>query len=121
MALGFTKTSSDTATATSTAQSQNMASSVNKHGANYFYGFLITFIILLGFFMTCGLGTRRRFQRRTIGIDLSAWEDQDDVVKEPILWEPTYGARAHEWNWETLSVRSLLHIMIASSQDFTSR
>jgi hypothetical protein len=34
------------------------------HGANYFFGFLLTFIGLLIVFILCGLGSRRRFAIR---------------------------------------------------------
>lgn len=33
-------------------------------GANYFFGFLITFVGLLVIFIICGIGSRRRFARR---------------------------------------------------------
>ncbi|KAF5310735.1 hypothetical protein D9619_007897 [Psilocybe cf. subviscida] len=33
-------------------------------GANYFFGFLITFVVLLLIFIGCGIGTRRRFVAR---------------------------------------------------------
>lgn len=33
------------------------------HGANYFFGFLITFVGLLIIFIICGIGSRRRLAR----------------------------------------------------------
>ena len=33
-------------------------------GANYFFGFLITFVGLLIIFIVCGIGSRRRLARR---------------------------------------------------------
>lgn len=35
-----------------------------QRGANYFFGFLITFVVLLLIFVGCGIGSRRRFLAR---------------------------------------------------------
>ncbi|KAF8182069.1 hypothetical protein BJ912DRAFT_978975 [Pholiota molesta] len=62
------------------------------HGANYFFGFLITFVVLLLIFVGCGIGSRRRFlARRQDGLfsGLDAWgqpRQQDPIIEDKWMY-----------------------------------
>jgi hypothetical protein len=64
----------------------------SRPGANYFFGFLVTFIVLLLIFIGCGFGTRRRMARRRAMFagEAGPWVGMGSNVaqKEPVFWEP---------------------------------
>ncbi|CAA7267274.1 unnamed protein product [Cyclocybe aegerita] len=71
----------------------------SSRGANYFFGFLITFVLLLLIFAGCGLGSRRRmfFSRRFQNADaFGPWTTygEDGIgrgeVVEPVVYEKTF-------------------------------
>jgi len=76
-----------------------------QRGANYFFGFLITFVALLLIFVGCGIGSRRRLSRRRALMlgDFDTWGDgqrRDAVPQvEPKYWEPTFvkGGEGDKW------------------------
>ncbi|KAF9269602.1 hypothetical protein L218DRAFT_1072421 [Marasmius fiardii PR-910] len=97
-----------TVTSTSTSTSgQNPFPGASSRGANYFFGFLITFIALLLLFIGCGIGTRRRLQRNNRLIDFSPWDDSSGGATnliEPRLLEPRLtNLKGGEWNsWASI-------------------
>ncbi|THV04746.1 hypothetical protein K435DRAFT_790750 [Dendrothele bispora CBS 962.96] len=73
-----------------------------SRGANYFFGFLVTFIALLLLFIGCGLGSRRRLNRRR-GLfgDFGNWDSRSEVgepVPEPELIEPYLQKGGEIWS-----------------------
>ncbi|KAF9460021.1 hypothetical protein BDZ94DRAFT_1266926 [Collybia nuda] len=86
-----------------TTPNDSEANSGNMHpGANYFFGFLITFIVLLFIFIGCGLGSRRRMARRRAMFlsDAGPWAGlrPDISQKEPTLWEPELVKGGDMWD-----------------------
>lgn len=55
-------------------------------GANYFFGFLITFVALLLIFVGCGVGTRRRARNRGAAFMLD-WSVPNVAPLEPRFYE----------------------------------
>ncbi len=121
MALGdgHSMSSSSTLTATATSSPSSTQSSEDTggaKGANYFFGFLITFIALLFIFIGCGVTTRRRLQRRRI-INLDALASMPgffgsraglviDEKDKPLLCE-RWTERAEEPTWACMQVCTL--------------
>ncbi|KAF8962560.1 hypothetical protein BDZ97DRAFT_1759170 [Flammula alnicola] len=88
------------ATTTDGGDSGGMA----QRGANYFFGFLITFVVLLLIFVGCGIGTRRRFMTRRQAMlfgGLEQWGSLGpDVAKErPKFYEHPVGEPTEEDQW----------------------
>jgi hypothetical protein len=82
-----------------------------SQGANYFFGFLITFIVLLLIFVACGVGSRRRvvFSRRGgLAGGLATWDlSRDGPSNQP---EPTFREACLENGgpkWSTMVVSNL--------------
>ncbi|ESK88603.1 hypothetical protein Moror_3101 [Moniliophthora roreri MCA 2997] len=91
--VSFTLADSPTPTPTSSGHDSNNNRQAPNRGANYFFGFLITFIALLLLFIGCGIGTRRRLQRRRGLLDLGVWGDTQSVIaaqEEPQFLEPKF-------------------------------
>jgi hypothetical protein len=79
------------------------------HGANYFYGFLITFVGLLVIFIICGIGSRRRLARRR-GLNdalepLGRFGKLEGGESRPLFYEPPLVAG--EDRWSSLMVRTM--------------
>ena len=76
-------------------------------GANYFFGFLITFVGLLIIFIICGIGSRRRFARRR-GLNalepLGRFRKLEGEETRPQFYEPPLVVG--EDRWSSLMVRS---------------
>ncbi|KAF5369057.1 hypothetical protein D9758_002942 [Tetrapyrgos nigripes] len=78
--------SSSTETAPPAATSTSSPSGpTSSRGANYFFGFLVTFIALLLLFIGCGVGSRRRLnrQRRILFGELEGWNSSFQTLAEP--------------------------------------
>lgn len=60
-----------------------------QHGANYFFGFLITFVVLLLLFIGCGIGSRRRFAQRR-ALFLATLDPQWGMPKEILPPRPSF-------------------------------
>lgn len=116
MALGHTESSMTStasimsATASASESPTATDSGSMSKGANYFFGFLITFVAILFVFIGCGIATRRRYQRRR-GIifnldDLQAMPGlfgsrQQLIGEKPIMWEP-WVVNRKECSWSTM-------------------
>lgn len=78
--------------------------STHAAGANYFFGFLITFIVLLLVFIGCGFGSRRRLARRRAMFlndsEVGPWAGlrAEIAQKEPLLWEPRLAKGGGTWS-----------------------
>ncbi|KAF9077290.1 hypothetical protein BDP27DRAFT_1312142 [Rhodocollybia butyracea] len=80
---------SATSTQTAAAASSSPADKSNgfaSQGVHYFFGFLVTFIVLLSFFICCGFSRRRFAQRRALA--------QFDFDHDPINFEGFYAGSA---------------------------
>jgi len=94
-----------------------------NRGANYFFGFLITFVVLLLVFVGCGIGSRRRYlaRREAMFVDnMEPWAVPGGMggvasihgpanveYKPPILYEPPYELLSSGDNrWGDIKVRS---------------
>ena len=80
-------------------------------GANYFFGFLITFIVLLVLFVACGVGSRRRFVARrdaTMMAQLEPWapDEPGGLFKEPTIHE-TWLVVEKKKGWADMQVSTL--------------
>ncbi|KAL1739648.1 hypothetical protein HDZ31DRAFT_68725 [Schizophyllum fasciatum] len=79
-----------TAPATSASAASAMSSDSGDgmaRGANYFFGFLITFVALLLIFVGCGVGTRHRRMRGASGF-MFDWNAPSEAPKrEPRMYE----------------------------------
>ncbi|KIJ61594.1 hypothetical protein HYDPIDRAFT_31199 [Hydnomerulius pinastri MD-312] len=114
--LPSTPTTSPSPTTTSDTSSEPTITS-----ANYFFGFIITFVVLLLLFVGCGVGSRRRFAFiRTAWDDRLLAQDEDDrgVLGErrrrgrgrrlvhPVFWEtwvyPGLAKGGGAVSWETV-------------------
>jgi len=114
----ITQTSTtSSSSATSTSSSGGLSSTFSSKGAEYFFGFLVTFVVLLSLFICCGLSTRRRLQAQRRGLLDWDW-DSDDVVQSepPALFEPRFVTSGND-NW--LSIQPLSSQTVSSSIDFT--
>lgn len=79
-----------------------------QRGANYFFGFLITFVILLLIFIGCGIGSRRRFARRR-ALFLATLDPQWGTPKEilpprPSFFEMPFVISDDKSRWDNLNV-----------------
>ena len=72
------------------------------HGANYFFGFLITFVGLLIIFIICGIGSRRRLARTRRLNDtlepLGHWRKLEGEETRPQFYEPPLVIGKDRWN-----------------------
>ncbi|KAL0576395.1 hypothetical protein V5O48_005584 [Marasmius crinis-equi] len=109
---------SSTLTSSSQASTATItpSSGPNTRGANYFFGFLITFVALLLLFIGCGIGTRRRLQRAGGLLDFDAWDDSSgNSQPEPRFLEPTLTKGGETWS----SIQPLSSGLV-SKQNITS-
>jgi hypothetical protein len=68
-----------------------------SQGANYFFGFLITFVVLLLIFVACGIGSRRFFySRRTLFVNDVT--DRSTQTTQPTFWEAWLKEGGPNWN-----------------------
>lgn len=127
MALGFTSSSSTSATQTSStstssssatstsSSSQSTGASFSSKGAEYFFGFLVTFVVLLSLFVCCGLSSRRRLQQRR-GL-LNGWNQSDSgewrQSEPPPIYEPRFAKGGSDNLW--LSIQPLSASTVSSS------
>lgn len=86
--------------------------SLAQRGANYFFGFLITFVVLLLVFVGCGIGTRRRYlARRQAALfgNLDPWGSPYPTVeqKEPLLYEHHIGEPRLDDKWVCTKVSGI--------------
>ena len=108
----FTASPSDSPTPTDGGNSGGGSSM--QRGANYFFGFLITFVILLLIFIGCGIGTRRRFAQRR-ALFLATLDPQWGMPKEilpprPSLFEtPFVVSDSDKSRWDNLNVCFFLY------------
>jgi len=78
---------------------------------NYFFGFLITFVVLLIIFLGCGCVSRHRFiARRRALLELGIFGPEGQRPSsshvEPTFVEPWLADKADtNWNWGTIKVR----------------
>ncbi|KAL1691961.1 hypothetical protein GGG16DRAFT_90769 [Schizophyllum commune] len=80
-------TISSTTAATAASAMSSSDDGGMARGANYFFGFLITFVALLLIFVGCGVGTRHRRMRGGTGF-MFDWNTPAEVPKEePRLYE----------------------------------
>ncbi|KAK1226744.1 hypothetical protein PQX77_010289 [Marasmius sp. AFHP31] len=86
----------------------------SNRGANYFFGFLITFVALLLIFIGCGIGTRRRLQRNGGLLDFDSWGDEQpgSTQAEPRLLEPKLTKGGEKWS----SIQPLSTSLLSKSQ-----
>ena len=84
-----------------------------QRGANYFFGFLITFVVLLLIFVGCGIGSRRRFLARRnaalfAGLDPWGAALRDGrAAQAPRMYELYVGgAKRVEDKWAETTVRA---------------
>ncbi|PPR06798.1 hypothetical protein CVT24_011297 [Panaeolus cyanescens] len=75
-------------TSSPAATGDDGSESMNR-GANYFFGFLITFVVLLLIFVGCGVLSRRRLMTRRQAVLLETWGtgEGDMLVRAPTLLE----------------------------------
>jgi hypothetical protein len=82
-----------------------------QRGASYFFGFLITFVILLLLFVGCGVVSRRRFaarRRANFEFNMQPWAERmgsDIGYVSPVLLEKYLVRVRDESHWRDLSVR----------------
>jgi len=75
-----------------------------QRGANYFFGFLITFVALLLIFVGYGVGTRRRFaarRRAAWAANFGPWGDGEGSMTDqpqPAFWEPFLTTGGDKWS-----------------------
>ncbi|KAK7462783.1 hypothetical protein VKT23_007367 [Stygiomarasmius scandens] len=98
------QTSSSAAPSSSNASSSNSSSNSgisSARGANYFFGFLVTFIALLLLFIGCGVGSRRRLNRRRALFGDLTWDSRsvlEEPPPEPQLLEPCLRKGGDIWS-----------------------
>jgi hypothetical protein len=88
-----------------------------QRGASYFFGFLITFVVLLLIFVGCGVVSRRRFsarQRARFEWDMEPWAEMMDGgvgYVAPVLLEKRFAFARDGSLWKDMTVRgfSLLY------------
>jgi hypothetical protein len=114
MALGGTQMSTSTVTAppsntpSPTDGGNSGGGGSMQRGANYFFGFLITFVVLLLLFIGCGIGSRRRFARRR-ALFLATLDPQWGIPKEilpprPSFFESPFVISNDKSSWDNLNV-----------------
>lgn len=80
-----------------------------QRGASYFFGFLITFVVLLLIFVGCGVVSRRRFSARArarFEWDMEPWAERlEDGVGyiPPVLLEKSFISARHGSHWRDLT------------------
>lgn len=92
---------------TATSGSDGGNNVMAQRGANYFFGFLITFVVLFLIFVGCGIGSRRRLlaERREAGLLTewgTPWSDVDQ--KRPAFHEFALGVPVRVDQWEYIMV-----------------
>ena len=92
-------------------------------GANYFFGFLITFIVLLVLFVACGVGSRRRFVARrdaAMMAQLEPWapDEPGGLFKEPTIHE-TWLVVEKEKGWGDIQVSAPRFQMFRIAERFS--
>ncbi len=82
-----------------------------QRGASYFFGFLITFVVLLVIFVGCGILSRRRFlarRRRRFDWDMEPWTEVTQGGNigyvPPALLEKDFVKAKSESSWRDLVV-----------------
>ena len=127
--------SSPPASSTPTDARSSFSASPNIASANYFFGFIITFVILLLIFVGCGVG-RRRVARIGSAWDVRLDSEHDTLygvgrrrgrrkLVPPVFWEtwlslPTSTEKAAStgWSeWPSIQVWGLLHPHLVSSDN----
>ncbi|KAJ3777793.1 hypothetical protein FB446DRAFT_716301 [Lentinula raphanica] len=121
-----TLTSSTLASSSTSSSSSDNNGGIPSKGANYFFGFLITFIVLLSFFICCGFSTRRRFIRRTFFV-WGQWDSDLDMDGDghmmndgdiPTMFEPRFSKHDHDRNmystWLSIQPLTVQEVMSAS-------
>jgi len=95
---------------------------MGQRGANYFFGFLITFVVLFLVFVGCGIGSRRRLlaERREASLMGDAWamSRSDAEQKRPAFYEYALGVpvQVDQWEYITVSTRPCLkHLNLSST------
>ncbi|KAJ3513005.1 hypothetical protein NLJ89_g3189 [Agrocybe chaxingu] len=97
----------------------------SSRGANYFFGFLITFVLLLLIFAGCGLGSRRRmfFSRRFQNADaFGPWTTYGDdgigrgEIVEPVVYEKAF-EKAEETGDKWADLKPLSATLIRRPRD----
>ncbi|KIM46752.1 hypothetical protein M413DRAFT_7503 [Hebeloma cylindrosporum] len=76
-----------------------------QRGANYFFGFLIAFVVLFLIFVGCGIGSRRRLlAERREGSFTDAWgmSRYDAEQKRPTFYEYPLGVPVRVDQWEDI-------------------
>ncbi|KIK68797.1 hypothetical protein GYMLUDRAFT_54361 [Collybiopsis luxurians FD-317 M1] len=132
MALGFSSSSSPLPSTTSTEPSSTSSSAASSSssssnggggpgftskGANYFFGFLVTFIVLLSIFICCGFNTRRRLARRRALFEWGDWGsdanlgNEGPVAQTPTFFEPKFGKGGNNNLWVSIQVCAVLHVV----------
>jgi len=122
MALGGTPMSSSTISPAPTATSGD-SNVMGQRGANYFFGFLITFVVLFLVFVGCGIGSRRRLlaERREALLMGDAWSlsKSDAEQKRPEFYEYALGVPVQVDQWEYITVSTprmcLKHLNLGST------
>jgi hypothetical protein len=88
-----------------------------QRGASYFFGFLITFVVLLLLFVGCGVVSRRRFaarRRAHFEFNMQPWAERvgGDVGYVPPVLLEKYVMRASDGShWKDLTVRRLSYAL----------
>jgi len=92
----------------------NNSGASTQHGASYFFGFLITFVVLLLIFVGCGVVSRRRFsarQRARFEWNMQPWAERMEEgvgYVPPVLVEKSFASTEHELSlWKDMIVRIL--------------
>ncbi|KAH7913110.1 hypothetical protein BJ138DRAFT_1146838 [Hygrophoropsis aurantiaca] len=97
-----TSTQSSPSPSGSLSSSQSTSTS-HTSSANYFFGFVVTFVVLLLIFVACGIGSRRRFAFLGSAWDRNADRSRQRMVKpSPVFWEtwlkPAEDMGSVNWN-----------------------
>lgn len=100
--------------ATESGGSPNNSGGSTQHGASYFFGFLITFVVLLLIFVGCGVVSRRRFsarQRARFEWNMQPWAERMEEgvgYVPPVLVEKSFASTEYDLSlWKDMIVRIL--------------
>lgn len=102
-----------------TGNDNGNSSPLQQKGANYFFGFLVAFVILLLVFVACGITSRRRFLSRRGPVTLAnaqPWGTSSDgraQQTEPVFYERFIGEPAmaeDRWRY-TMVLLSVLRFL----------